>query len=66
MHKYKESADAERRKYHEDIQEMRSKQVEMEKKQEESHELLKQLVAKFTLPKLALVIGPLQHEDCLW
>ena len=52
MHKCKESAAADRRKYHEDIQEMRSKQVKMEKKQEESHELLKQLVAKFTLPKL--------------
>ena len=45
MHKCKESANAERRKYHEDIQEMRSKQVEVEKKQEESNELLKQLVA---------------------
>ena len=52
MHKCKESADPDRKKYHEDIQAMHSKQVEMEKKQEESNHLLKQLVAKFTLTKL--------------
>ncbi|KAM0911326.1 hypothetical protein ACQ4PT_013537 [Festuca glaucescens] len=48
LQKSKEAAEAERPKYAEDMQEMRSKQEDMEKKQEESNALLKQLLAQLT------------------
>ncbi|KAM0861605.1 hypothetical protein ACQ4PT_045784 [Festuca glaucescens] len=48
LHKSKETAEAERVKYAEDMQEMRNIQEDMEKKKDESNALLKQLLAQLS------------------
>ncbi|KAM0874595.1 hypothetical protein ACQ4PT_037305 [Festuca glaucescens] len=45
LQKSKETAETKRLKYSEDMQEMRNKQEDMEKKEDESNALLKQLLA---------------------
>lgn len=48
LHKSKETDEAERVKYAEDMQEMHNKQEDMEKKKDKSNALLKQLLAQLS------------------